>query len=105
MCICVSVPFEVWSYASLSLAISLQFKISPFTGSSPAICDVCIISTISSLALIYVHCCCKTEGGSHSCWIRALAFDKRAQAILVIPQLFPLSDMSFHMILYLGLCS
>ena len=30
-------PFEVWLCGSLSLANSLQFKIAPFTGSSPAI--------------------------------------------------------------------
>ena len=97
-----SVPFRVWSCGLLSLAMSLQLKIAPFTGaihSIPALCDVCIISTIHSLALMYVHYSCKTEGRSPSCWIRALAFDKIAQAISVISQLFPLLDLSFHMIL------
>ena len=74
----VSVPFEVWSCGRLSLAMSLQLRIAPFTGSIPAVCDVCIISTIHSLALMHVQYSCKTEGRSHSCWIRAVAFDKIA---------------------------
>ena len=51
MCIHVTVPFEVWSCASLSLAFSLEFKIAPFTGSIHAVCDVCITSAIYSLSL------------------------------------------------------
>ena len=66
----VSVPFEVWSCGRLSLAMSLQLRIAPFTGSIPAVCDVCIIS--------HVHYSCKMEGRPHSCWIRAVAFDKIA---------------------------
>ena len=81
----VSVPFEVWSCGLLSLAMSLQLRIAPFTGSIPAVCDVCVISTIHSLALMHVQYSCKTEGRSHSCWIRAVAFDKISQAISIIP--------------------
>ena len=57
-CACprVRVPFEVQSCGSLSLAISLQFRIVPFTGSILAVCDVCITSAIYSLALMLVHC-------------------------------------------------
>ena len=73
----VSVPFEVWSCGRLSLAMSLQLRIAPFTGSIPAVCDVCIIS--------HVHYSCKMEGRPHSCWIRAVAFDKISQAISIIP--------------------
>ena len=51
---------------------------------------------------MHVHCFCKTEERYHGYWTRVLAFDKTAQAISVMPQLFPLVDLSFHMILYLG---
>ena len=58
---CVRVPFEVWSCGSLSLAISLQLKVAPFTGSIPVLHGLRIISAAYSLALVPVHCSCKTE--------------------------------------------
>ena len=76
---CVSVTFEVWSYGLLSLAISLQLKTAPFTGSMPVVIDVCIISTICWLALMHIHCSYKTAGRSHTCWTGAPTFDKTAQ--------------------------
>ena len=59
MCVCV--PFGVWSCGSLSLAISLQLKVALFTGSIRVLHGLRIISAVCSLALMPVHCSCKTK--------------------------------------------
>ena len=100
---CVGVPFEVRSCGSLSLAISPQLKVAPFTRSIPVLHGLHVISAIYSLALMHVHCSCKTKG-SHSHWTRAFAFDKTAKAISGMPRFLLLWELSFHLILYLGLC-
>ena len=62
---CVHAPFEVWSSGSLSLAISLQLKVALFTGSIRVLHGLRIISAVCSLALMPVHCSCKTDLTAH----------------------------------------
>ena len=63
MCVCV--PFGVWSCGSVSLAISLQLKIAPFTLYIRVLHGLHTISAVCSLALMPVHCSCKTDLTAH----------------------------------------
>ena len=61
----VCVLFGVWSCGFISLAISLQLKVALFTGSIRVLHGLRIISAVCSLALMPVHCSCKTDLTAH----------------------------------------